>query len=92
MTIRHLVLRIMSAMKDLVSSPPKRPSSPPPPASTAVLEAPGRKRRRKAEMNRVGFSIPADQDFDTVDWLFDGPYRRVPPYFYVSPQSCSSLT
>jgi hypothetical protein len=67
----------MSAVKDIVSSPPKRPASPPEIGKQ-------RKKRRVAAMAKNGFKVPEEQNFiGKADWVFDGPYRRVPPYFYV---------
>ena len=35
-------------------------------------------------MAKNGFKVPQEQEFMGIaDWVFDGPYRRVPPYFYV---------
>ena len=71
----------MSLVNGLVSrspSPLSRPSTPP-------LEKPPRKRRRKAG-NKSGFVKPENRNadlFEKGDWIIDGPYRRVPPYYYV---------
>src|SRR6266516_290983 len=63
---------------------PKMESSPPTEPGATPNEPP-RKRRRKAAAsnNRAGFVIPENRvaaQFKKTDWIFDGPYRRVPPY------------
>lgn len=48
-------------------------------------QEPPRKRRRKAG-NKQGFVKPENRNadlFTKADWTIDGPYRRVPPYFFV---------
>ena len=85
--------RVMSALE------PFQPSSPVPlssafiPPESPLHEAiqpeqsqePPRKRRRRAG-NKTGFVKPENRNadlFTKADWTIDGPYRRVPPYFYV---------
>jgi hypothetical protein len=56
----------------------------------ATPTQPPRKRRRKANAsnNRAGFTIPENivaAQFHKSDWIIDGQYRRVPPYYYVLP-------
>jgi hypothetical protein len=60
------------------------PSSVPIPA---VSEEPPRKKRRRATGNKTHFVKPENRNADLFkkeDWIIDGPYRRVNPYFYVS--------
>jgi len=69
----------MSAVENLVATPPQtRPDTP------STVEEHPRKRRRKTA-NKTGFSKPENANaalFQKGDWIFDGPYRRVPPYYY----------
>ena len=72
----------MSVVNNLISQVPAvRRVSPSP------EERNPRKRRRKgASNNRAGFVIPEERNkevFEKCDWIIDGPYRRVPPYYYV---------
>src|SRR5271170_461339 len=58
-----------------------RPTSPP-------SEEPPRKRRRKAQPNKAGYKMPSLEErnahiFREANYIIDGPYRRVPPFFYV---------
>jgi len=56
-------------------------------ATPEEAQEPPRKRRRKAAANKAGFSKPENRNaelFTKADWVLDGPYRRVSPYFYVS--------
>jgi hypothetical protein len=69
----------MSAVEKHLSSPPISCESTPP-------TAPPRKRRRRAAKNKVGYTKPENANaalFTKGDWIIDGPYRRVPPYYYV---------
>jgi hypothetical protein len=44
-------------------------------------------------MAKNGFKVPEEQNFiGMADWVFDGPYRRVPSYFYVHPVFGALLT
>lgn len=86
--------RIMSALdtsqptSPVSLSPPIIPPQPPrrevtPPEQHP--QEPPRKRRRQAK-NKQGFEKPENRNadlFTKADWTIDGPYRRVPPYFYV---------
>lgn len=69
----------MSSVNNLIStSPSPRAPSPPP------EDAPRKKRRRAA--GKSTFIKPENSNqqlFEKGDWYFDGPYRRVPPYFFV---------
>lgn len=70
--------RIMSVVNGITSQLPsvRRPSSP-------ALEELPRKRRRGAGK---GYVMPENRNqevFEKCDWVIDGPYRRVPPYYYV---------
>ena len=72
--------RIMSAVEKLVA-----PSSPVQTSTTGMPEERPRKRRRKTA-NKTGFVKPENRNaalFQKGDWIIDGPYRRVPPYYYV---------
>lgn len=57
----------------------------PPPPSPSLAEPPRKRRRRKAKQD--SFVVPLEARnpglFEKCDWIIDGPYRRVPPYFYV---------
>jgi hypothetical protein len=53
-----------------------------------ISEEPPRKKRRRATGNKTQFSKPENRNADLFtkeDWIIDGPYRRVNPYFYVFP-------
>ena len=81
----------MSVVNNLIShGPAVRRVSPSP------EERNPRKRRRKgASNNRAGFVIPEERNkevFEKCDWIIDGPYRRVPPYFYVHSPFFSGVT
>ena len=74
----------MSVVTNLISQVPAvRRASPSP------EERNTHKRRRKgASNNRAGFVIPEERNKEVLekcDWIIDGPYRRVPPYYYVRP-------
>src|SRR2546423_3317298 len=86
--------RVMSAI-DIPQPPSPVPLSPtlisselPPREATPPeqqSQEPPRKRRRKAG-NKQGFEKPENRNvelFAKADWIVDGPYRRVPPYFFV---------
>jgi len=66
----------------------------PPPPSPKPSEPPRKRRRRKTKQD--GFVVPLEQRnpglFESCDWVIDGPYRRVPPYFYVSIKALVLLT
>jgi hypothetical protein len=50
-------------------------------------EEPPRKKRRRAA-NKTQFVKPENRNADLFkkeDWIIDGPYRRVNPYYYVHP-------
>lgn len=73
--------RIMSDVNGITSQLPaiRRPSSP-------IPEEPPRKRRRGSGKPKNGFVMPENRNqhvFEKCDWIIDGPYRRVPPYYYV---------
>jgi hypothetical protein len=77
--------RIMSAVNVIASqlTSVPRPSSPAP-------EEPPRKRRRGAGKQKTGYVMPENRNqhvFEKCDWIIDGQYRRVPPYYYVCPLS-----
>jgi len=68
----------MSAVENIISRSPS--------AQTTTPEEPPRKRRRKTA-NKTGFVKPENRNaalFKKGDWVIDGPYRRVPPYYYVA--------
>ena len=76
-----------------VMSEQARPPAPPPP-SPIPAEPPRKRRRRKAKQE--SFVVPLEARnphlFENCDWIIDGPYRRVPPYFYVPSETVDVLT
>src|SRR5271167_1784963 len=70
--------RIMSVVNGIAAQLPSvhRPPSPAP-------EEPPRKRRRGAGKGYIKPENRNQEVFEKCDWVIDGPYRRVPPYYYV---------
>ena len=73
----------MSLVKNLrsPSPPPALPQSP-----VADAEPPRKRRRKGLAINQAGYMKPENRNadlFTKADYVIEGPYRRVPPYYYV---------
>ena len=88
---RSLFTRILKAIRTcskipLFSPKPPRAMTERPPTELHPSEPPRKRRRKVATNTRAGFKIPENTEaslFRKTDWIIDGIYRRVPPYYYV---------
>jgi len=87
--VRSRCTKVIISLMDIQ---PRLPTPPPP--SRKPAEPPRKRRRRKAKQD--GFVVPLEERnpglFESCNWAIDGPYRRVPPYFYVSKTASTLLT
>ena len=87
--VRSSCAKVITSFMDIQARLPT-----PLPPSPQPAEPPRKRRRRKAKQD--GFVVPLEERnpglFESCDWVIDGPYRRVPPYFYVSITASALLT